>query len=307
MVGMLDGRVAIVTGGGRGIGRSHCLELAAHGATVVVNDLGVGVHGEAADGSPAEQVVAEIVAKGGRALADGTSVNDWAGTQALVEQTVDRFGRLDVLVNNAGIVRDRMLTALTEEDLDAVLAVHVKGAVALTAHACRFWRGVAKADGAVSGRVINTTSGTGLRGNLGQVPYGAAKAAVANLTLIAAMEMARYGVTVNAISPVAYTRMVATMPSMAGYQPETGWDRLDPGNSSPLVAWLASEQSGWLTGQVLRVDGGAVWRMQPWTSLGSPYQSLSGKRLDAAELGEGLRRLYGVLPDGLAGLVASKE
>jgi NAD(P)-dependent dehydrogenase (short-subunit alcohol dehydrogenase family) len=307
-MGMLDGRVAIVTGGGRGIGRSHCLELAAHGATVVVNDLGVGVHGERdATGSPAEQVVEEIKTAGGTAVADPTSVTDWAGTAALVEETVGRFGRLDILVNNAGVVRDRMLTALSEEDLDTVLAVHVKGSVALTAHACRYWRGVVKSGGTVSGRVINTTSGTGLRGNVGQVPYGAAKAAVANLTLIAAMEVARYGVTVNAISPVAYTRMIATIPAMAGYQPDARWDRLDPGNSSPLVAWLASVESGWLTGQVLRIDGGTVWRMQPWTSTGSGYRARSGERLDPAELGAGLSRLYGVLPDGLAGLVTGEE
>jgi NAD(P)-dependent dehydrogenase (short-subunit alcohol dehydrogenase family) len=160
---------------------------------------------------------------------------------------------------------------------------------------------VAKAGGSVTGRVVNTTSGTGLRGNLGQIPYGAAKSAIANLTLIAAMDMARYGVTVNAISPVAYTRMVATMPSMAGYEPDDDWDALDPGNSSPVVAWLASEGSGWLSGQVLRVDGRTVSRLEPWTVTGS-FGSRSGGRLEVDEIGAGLRGIYGTFPDGLAGL-----
>ncbi len=216
--------------------------------------------------SPAESVVLEIEKAGGTAVADGTSVTDWSGIRDLVARTVGDHGHLDAVVNNAGIVRDRMLTSLTEEDFDAVLAVHLKGTFTLTKHACDHWRSAAKAGGAVSGRVINTTSGTGLRGNLGQVPYGAAKAGIANLTLIAAMDMARYGVTVNAISPVAYTRMVATMPSMAGYVPDETWDALDPGNSSPVVAWLASagervaDRSGAPGGRPHRVAPRAVDR-----------------------------------------------
>jgi NAD(P)-dependent dehydrogenase (short-subunit alcohol dehydrogenase family) len=298
---MLDGRVAIVTGGGRGIGRRHCLELAAHGAAVVVNDVGAGVHGEEGSESPAEKVVAEIEALGGKALANRTSVTDWEGVAALVADTVSGFGRLDAVVNNAGIVRDRMITSLAEDDWDAVMAVHVKGTFTVTKHACDHWRSVAKAGGDVSGRIINTTSGAGLMGNIGQAAYGAAKAAIASFTMVTGMEMGRYGVTANAISPIAFTRMVATMPSMSDYQPDHDWDRLDPGNPSPVVAWLASAESGWLTGQVLRIDGNKVQRMRPWEVDDRVYTSRSGKRLDADEISTAVKLLYQVLPAGIPG------
>jgi NAD(P)-dependent dehydrogenase (short-subunit alcohol dehydrogenase family) len=300
-VGMLDGRVAIVTGGGRGIGRRHCLELAAHGAAVVVNDVGAGVHGEDGSESPAEQVVAEIEGLGGKSLANRTSVTDWDGVAALVADTVSTFGRLDVVVNNAGIVRDRMITSLAVDDWDAVIAVHLKGTFTVTKHACHYWRSVAKAGGEVSGRIINTTSGAGLMGNVGQAAYGAAKAAIASLTMVTGMEMGRYGVTANAISPIAFTRMVATMPSMSDYRPDADWDRLDPGNSSPVVAWLASAESGWLTGQVLRIDGNTVQRMRPWEVDDRAYTARSGKRLDAAEVETAVKLLYHVLPAGIPG------
>jgi NAD(P)-dependent dehydrogenase (short-subunit alcohol dehydrogenase family) len=297
---MLDGRVVIVTGGGRGIGRSHCLELAAQGATVVVNDLGVGVGGEEAGESPADAVVAEITGGGGgKAISDTTSVTDWDGVASLVERTVSTHGRLDAVVNNAGIVRDRMITSLGEADWDAVIAVHLKGAFTVTKHACDHWRSLAKSGGAVSGRIINTTSGTGLFGNVGQSSYGAAKAAIASLTVITAMEMDRYGVTANAVSPIAYTRMVATIPGMRDYQPDPEWDRLDPGNSSPVVAWLASEESGWLTGAILRVEGNSVQRVRPWeVDQATTYRSRSGGRLDVEEVGPGLRRAYRIFPQG---------
>ncbi|HLF40637.1 MAG TPA: SDR family NAD(P)-dependent oxidoreductase [Acidimicrobiia bacterium] len=296
-MGMLDGRVVIVTGGGRGIGREHCLELGRQGACVVVNDLGVGVHGEGTLESPAEEVVKEIEAAGGVAAADGTSVTDWSGVAALVERTVDLFGRLDAVVNNAGIVRDRMITSMTESDWDAVIGVHLKGTFNVTKHACDYWRSRAKAGEAVSGRIVNTTSGTGLFGNVGQAAYGAAKAAIANLTVITAMEMERYGVTANAISPIAFTRMVATMPSMQDYQPNPGWDPLDPANPSPVVAWLASEASGWLSGAVLRVDGNTVSRVRGWEiDSNVRHTAAGGGRLEVAELSAGLRRAFGALP-----------
>jgi NAD(P)-dependent dehydrogenase (short-subunit alcohol dehydrogenase family) len=301
---MLEGRVAIVTGGGRGIGRSHCLELARHGAAVVVADSGVGVHGEAADADeadrPADSVVAEIEAEGGAAVADYSTVTDWEACAALVQRAVDAFGRLDVVVNNAGIVRDRMITSMNENDWDAVIAVHLKGTFAMTKHACDYWRTVGKAGGRNCARIINTTSGTGLRGNIGQSAYGAAKAAIANLTIITALEMGRYDVTANAISPVAATRLTATVGAAAADRRDPdAWDAMDPGNSSPVVAYLASEASSWLTGQVLRVQGNVVQRYRTWEALPGEYGAAGGGRLDAAELGDGLRRLYGSMPVGL--------
>lgn len=298
VVKMLDGRVVLVTGGGRGIGRAHCLELAAHGATVVVNDLGVSVKGEGSQDSPSEEVVSTIVDAGGSALADATSVTDWDGIARLVERIIELFGRLDVVVNNAGIIRDRMITSLTSEDFDSVIAVHVKGTFTVTKHACDHWRQVAKDGGQVTGRVINTTSGTGLFGNIGQAPYGAAKAAVANLTLVTAMEMDRYHVTANAISPIATTRMTGTVLGEVGTG--DGWDPMDPANSSPVVAWLASEDSGWLTGAVLRVEGNRVVRMRGWEmDADATYQGRANQRLVGTEIGPAMRRAYGLMPSGL--------
>ena len=298
---MLTGRVAIVTGGGRGIGRNHCLELARHGAAVLVNDPGVGVHGEAGEpgARPADDVVAEITAMGGTAVADYSSVTSWDGCAAMVQRSVDEFGRLDVLVNNAGIVRDRMITSMSEDDFDAVLAVHVKGTFSMTKHACDHWRAVAKGGGENCGRVINTTSGSGMYGNIGQAAYGASKAAVANLTLVTALEMGRYDVTANAISPVAATRMTETAGAATRSASDDAWHPMDPGNSSPVVAYLASEASGWLTGQVLRVEGNVVRRARTWDLEPGEYAAASGARLDAGELVDGLRKLYGTMPKGL--------
>jgi NAD(P)-dependent dehydrogenase (short-subunit alcohol dehydrogenase family) len=299
-MGWLDGRVVIVTGGGRGLGRAHCLELARQGATVVVNDLGVGLHGEAEQvgQSPAEQVVAEIEAMGGTALADGTSVTDWNGMEALVARTAERFGDLHAVVNNAGFIRDRMLTSMTEDDFDSVIAVHLKGTVALTKHACGYWRDRTKAGHEVSGRVVMTTSGAGLFGNAGQVNYGSAKGAIATLAGLVAIEMQRYRVTANAISPIAATRMLASIGRAAAEGAE--WDPLDPANASPVVAWLCSEESGWLSGAVLRVDGNTVRRVKGWTVEGG-YTSSSGHSLTTDEVGLGIRKLYGAAPVGLGG------
>jgi len=298
-MGMLDGKVAIVTGGGRGLGRAHCLALAAEGATVVVNDIGAGLHGEAGSESPADEVVQEIVASGGTATADGTSVADWTGTQALVESVVAQFGRLDVVVNNAGIVRDRMLFSMTEEEFDAVVAVHLKGTFALTRHACAYWREASKRGEEVSGRIINTTSGTGLFGNVGQANYGAAKAGIVGLTTITALEMARYGVTANAISPLAATRMTQGVASVEAAAAGDGFDPRDPANTSGVVAYLASDAAGWLTGQVLRVDGNTVQRLTGWAIEGE-YSSADGGALQPQELVGGMPLVYGAAPAGRA-------
>lgn len=297
-MGMLDGRVVIVTGGGRGLGRAHCIELARAGATVVVNDLGVGIRGEATEESPAEQVVAEIKGMGGTAIADGTSVTDFEGMGALVARTVEQFGDLHGVVNNAGFLRDRMLAAMSEDEFDAIIAVHLKGTFNLTRHACTYWRDAKKAGKKVSGRIVSTTSGAGLFGNVGQVNYGSAKSGIATMMLLTALEMERYGVTANAVSPIAATRMLATVGREAD---ESGaWDKLDPANMSPVVAWLVSEEAGWFSGQVLRVDGNVVSRVQTWT-IAESFNSKSGEAVTIEEVGLGLRKMLGAAPRGLGG------
>lgn len=296
-MGALDGRVVIVTGAGRGLGREHALELARNGATVVVNDLNVTIRGENETGgpSPAQEVVAEITAMGGVAMANGASVTDWSAMESLVAETVATFGDLHGVVNNAGFLRDRMLTSMSEDDFDAVVDVHLKGTFTLIRHACGYWRERSKAGQPVSGRIVNTTSGAGLWGNVGQANYASAKAGIAMLTTITAMEMERYGVTANCISPIAATRMLSSIGMQAG---EGGWDRLDPRNASPVVAWLCSEEAGWLTGQVLRIDGNVLMRVGGYT-IDAEYASKSGETLTVDELTLGVRKLYGVSPAGL--------
>jgi NAD(P)-dependent dehydrogenase (short-subunit alcohol dehydrogenase family) len=310
---LLDGKVAIVTGGGRGLGRAHCLALAAHGAAVVVNDPGAGLHGESAGlhgesaglhgestgQSPAEAVAAEITAAGGRAIPDHSSVTDWAATEKLIALAAAEFGRLDVVVNNAGILRDRMLFSMTEDDFDAVIAVHLKGTFTMTRHACAYWRDEAKRGTGRGGRIINTTSGTGLFGTVGQANYGAAKAGIVSLTTITAMEMARYGVTANAISPIALTRMTAGLDTVVapGAGPAAGFDPQDPANASGLVVYLASDAASWLTGQVFRVHGDRVQRLRGWRSAGE-YPSKSGGAVQPEELITGLPQVYGTAPAG---------
>ena len=295
-MGMLEGKTAIVTGGGRGLGRAHCLALAAAGANVVVNDLGGGLHGEASAGSPAEEVVDRILGEGGRAVANHDSVSDWAAARGMVEQAVAEFGRLDIVVNNAGIVRDRMLFSMTEEEFDSVIAVHLKGTFALTRHACAYWRDAAKRGEPIAGRIVNTTSGTGLFGNAGQANYGAAKAGIANLTVITAIEMRKYGVTANAISPIAATRMTADL-AVGASEVVDGFDPRDPANASGVVVYLASDAASWLTGQIIRIDGATANRLRGWTVVDS-VTSASGGALDAQELAEVLPQLYGVAPTG---------
>jgi NAD(P)-dependent dehydrogenase (short-subunit alcohol dehydrogenase family) len=295
-VGLLDGKVAIVTGGGRGLGRAHSLALAAAGATVVVNDLGSGLHGEQTGDSPAEEVAAEITAAGGAAVADHCSVTDWSATAALVERTVKEFGHLDVVVNNAGILRDHMLFSMTEDEFDAVIAVHLKGTFALTRHACAYWRETSKRGEPVAGRIVNTTSGTGLFGTVGQANYGAAKAGIVSLTTIAAMEMRRYGVTANAISPIAATRMTAGL-AIGQAAADGGFDPRDPANASGVVVYLASDAAAWLTGQVLRVDGNRVQRLRGWTVAGE-YTGTGDGPVTPDELVTAIPEVYGVAPTG---------
>ena len=231
----MEGRVAIVTGAGRGIGRAHALELASHGAAVVVNDYGVSLAGEGTGESPADEVVAAITEAGGRAVANGADVADFEQAAAMVQQAIDEFGGLDILVNNAGFVRDRMLVNTSEEEWDAVIRVHLKGHFAPLRHAGAYWRTESKEGRQRAARVINTSSGAGLQGSVGQATYSAAKAGIAGLTLVAAQELGRYGVTVNAIAPVARTRMTeGAFDTSAMALPE---------DNSPLVAWLASEEA----------------------------------------------------------------
>jgi NAD(P)-dependent dehydrogenase (short-subunit alcohol dehydrogenase family) len=295
-MGLLDGRVVIVTGAGRGLGREHALELARHGATVVVNDLNVTLTGAADESpSPADEVVAEIEAMGGTAISNGASVSDWNAMEALVRDTVERFGDLHAVVNNAGFLRDRMLTSMSEDDFDAVINVHLKGTFTVTRHACGYWREQAKAGKRVTGRIVTTTSGAGLWGNVGQANYASAKAAIAMFTTITALESQRFGVTANCISPIAATRMLGSIGIDAGAE---GWDRRDPANTSPVVAWLCSERSGWLTGQLLRIDGNTLMRVGGYTIDGE-YTSQSGEKLTVEELDLGVAKLYGTFPQGL--------
>jgi NAD(P)-dependent dehydrogenase (short-subunit alcohol dehydrogenase family) len=296
-MGLLDGRVVIVTGAGRGLGRAHALELARHGATVVVNDLNTSLRGDAEDTgrTPADEVVDEIRAAGGTAVTNGASVADWDAMETLVHDTVAEFGDLHAVVNNAGFLRDRLLTSMTEDDFDAVINVHLKGTFTVLRHACGYWREQSKAGKPVSGRVVNTTSGAGLWGNPGQANYASAKAGIAMLTTITAMEMERYGVTANCISPIAATRMLTSIGIEAGGE---GWDRLDPANASPVVAWLCSEAAGWISGQLLRVDGNRLIKVGGYT-LEEDYLAKSGEMLTVDELNVGMRKLFGAFPVGL--------
>jgi len=292
----LNGKVAIVTGAGRGIGRAHALALAAAGAKVVVNDLGGSLAGEGADATPAEQVVAEIEAAGGTAVADGENVADFEGAGRLVRHAIDAFGRLDILVNNAGILRDRMLVNMTEDEWDAVIAVHLKGHFATTRHAAAYWRERAKDGEAVRARVINTSSPSGVFGNVGQTNYGAAKAGIAGFTVIAAQELARYGVTVNCLAPNARTRMTEETFQM-GDRPD-GFDPLDPANISPVVVALCADEAQDITGQVFHIWGGAVNALRGWTAA-ELFQRDDG--WDADDLLAALRERFpnGATPDGM--------
>lgn len=267
-MGALDGRIAIITGAGRGIGREHALLFAAEGAKVVVNDLGGGLDGSSGEASPAEEVVAEIKAFGGEAVANHDNVATWQGGENLVRCAIETFGDLHVLVNNAGILRDRVLVNLSEDDWDSVINVHLKGHFVPTRHAAGYWRERAKAGHEVKASIINTSSTSGLLGNVGQSNYGAAKAGIAAFTVIIAEELGRYGVRANAIAPAARTRMTESTPGLADYVVKPAdaavFDVWDPANISPLVATLAMEECA-ATGQVFFVQGGTVRKFQNWT------------------------------------------
>lgn len=250
-MGLCEGRVAIVTGGGRGVGRAHALMLAKHGAKVVVNDLGGSKDGSGEDATPAERVVEEIKAAGGEAVANGADVSDWSQAQGMIEQAVSAFGSLDVLVNNAGILRDKMLWNISEDDFDSVVRVNLKGTFAPLHHAANYWRIQSKSGEKVDARVINTTSSTGLFGNIGQANYAAAKAGVAGLTLTAALELKRTGVLVNAIAPRAETRMTAGLIE----QTEEEIEKRNPDYVASLVTWLASSESAGITGRFFEAWG----------------------------------------------------
>jgi NAD(P)-dependent dehydrogenase (short-subunit alcohol dehydrogenase family) len=259
---LCEGRIAIVTGAGRGIGREHALSLASQGAKVVVNDVGGNIDGSGGDLSPAEQVVEEIRSMGGEAVSNGDNVASWEGAQRLVNTAIETFGDLHVVVNNAGILRDRVLVNMTEEEWDAVIAVHMKGTFGPSRWAAAYWRERAKAGHPVDGRIINTTSVSGIYGNPGQTNYGAAKAGMAAFTVIAALELERYGVTVNAVAPVALTRMTEGL----GPAPETDEERemRSPRWIAPIVTWLASEESKNVTGRVFEASGQTLAIAEGW-------------------------------------------
>ena len=284
----LQGRVVIVTGAGRGIGRCHAEALAAAGAKVVVNDLGVASDGEGATTGPADDVVAAIRQAGGEAIADGHDVADWDGARALVQAAIDAFGGLDAVVNNAGFVRDRMFVSTSEQEWDAVVRVHLKGHFAVARHACAWWRERSKAGHRVDARIVNTSSGAGLLGSVGQASYSAAKAGIAALTLVQAAELGRYGITANAIAPAARTRMTEGPFAAMMAPPEQGFDVFDPANIAPLVVWLCSEQSAAVTGKVLEIQGGELRLNDGWRPAASIDR---GRRLAAQEIGAIVTRL----------------
>ena len=267
-MGALDGRVAIITGAGRGIGREHALLFASEGAKVVVNDLGGAIDGSGDDRSPAQQVVDEIKAMGGEAVANADNITDWEGGQRLVNTAVEAFGDLHVLVNNAGILRDRVLVNMTEEEWDSVINVHLKGHFVPTRWAAAYWREQSKAGKEVKANIVNTSSTSGLNGNPGQTNYGAAKAGIGAFTIICAQELARYGVRSNAIAPAARTRMTEATPGLGDIvkAPEDAskFDVWNPANISPLVAYLATEGCE-AQGKVFFVQGGTVKLFQGWT------------------------------------------
>ena len=259
---LCEGRVAIVTGAGRGIGREHALMLAEHGANVVVNDLGGEVDGTGGTLSPAQEVVGEIKDMGGEAIANGDDVSDWEGSQRLVNMAIENFGGLDVVVNNAGILRDRMLTNMTESEWDAVIKVHLKGTFAPARWAAAYWRERSKAGETNDARIINTSSVSGIYGNPGQTNYGAAKAGIAAFTVIAAQELHRYGVTVNAIAPGALTRMTENLGM--GDLDEQGKESMSPRWIAPICTWLASAESSQVTGRVFEASGQVLGVANMW-------------------------------------------
>jgi len=288
MSGICEGRVVIVTGAGRGIGREHALEFARQGAKVIVNDLGATNNGVGQDEGPAAEVVSAIQAMGGEAVANGADVADWEQSKGLIQQAVDTFGRLDVVVNNAGFVRDQFFHKADEQSWDAVIRVHLKGHFCVARHAAEYWSQQKKAGQDVDGRVINTSSGAGVLGAVAQAAYSAAKGGIATLTLVQAAELARLGVTANAICPIARTRMTEEVFADTMKKPEEGFDVNDPANVSPFVAWLGSADSKGVTGRVWEVVGGQITVFDGYRREKTVD---AGKRWDPADIGPAVRSL----------------
>ena len=279
-MGILDGKIAIVSGAGHGIGRGEALELAAQGAKVVVNDLGGSSSGEGADKRTADEVVEVITSRGGEAVANYDDVSDFGGAENMIDTAYDAFGGLDILVNNAGIIRDKMIVSMTEDDFDSVIRVHLKGTFAATKFACIRWRERSKAGETVRASVVNTVSSAGLQGNVGQANYGSAKAGIAALTIVTSLEGSRFGVRANAVAPGGVTRLTGgVLKDVEVKEPDAYGDeefnRLNPQNSAPMVAWLASDQALHVTGQVFRAVGTNISHYEPWR-LGAAVDNPKG-------------------------------
>jgi NAD(P)-dependent dehydrogenase (short-subunit alcohol dehydrogenase family) len=295
-MGICDGRVVVVTGAGRGIGRAHALAFGAAGARVVVNDLGASGSGEGSDQRPAEEVVAAIEAAGGQAMASFHDIADFDAAEALVAATIATFGGIDVVVNNAGILRDRMFVSSSVDEWDAVMRVHLRGHFCVARHASAYWRAEAKAGRMPDARIINTSSGAGLLGSVGQSAYAAAKGGIASLTLVQAAELARYGVTSNAIAPAARTRMTEGPFAAMMKKPETGFDAWAPENVSPLVVWLGSGASRGVTGKIFEIQGGKL-NVQDGYRPGAAVDK--GARFAAEELSDVVASLLAEAPEPL--------
>jgi NAD(P)-dependent dehydrogenase (short-subunit alcohol dehydrogenase family) len=288
MAGLCQDRVVIVTGAGRGLGRAYARALAAAGACVIVNDLGVSGAGQGTDTTPAQRVVDEIIEAGGRAVADYSDITDFAASKQLVDLALRTHGDLHAVVNNAGFTRDRMFVSCTPEEWDATIHVHLRGHFAVSHHACQHWRAQNKQGHSVNARIINTSSGAGLQGSIGQAAYSAAKGGIASLTLVQAAELARYGITANALAPAARTRMTETAFAAAMKKPDQGFDVNDPANCAPIVVFLASAQSAHITGQVFESVGGVIRLAEGWRD--GPAEDI-GRTWEPAEIGAAVGRL----------------
>jgi len=306
-MGIVDGKIAIVTGSGRGVGRGEAMELAAEGAKVVVCDPGVSSKGVGSDKRPADDTAAIITARGGEAVANYDDISSWDGAASVVQQAVETFGGLDVVVNNAGILRDSLIVKMSEDDWDGVIGVHLKGTFNMTRHACEYWSDESKAGRVRRAAIVNTVSSAGLQGNVGQANYGAAKAGIAALTTITALEGARYGVRANAIAPGGATRMVnEAMPNIpvreADEVPDGEFERLNPGNSAPMVVWLASDESLLVSGQVFRAVGSEIAHYLGWHIGPSVANKVKGEdqKWDPSRIGTALaKQVFGLQPGGL--------